>query len=239
MKKVAILSVLIGTSLLSQAATVNWSAAIDTGFLTSASNNTTFLPIGNFVRIGYFSILDANILSLHNAGDITGLNGSFQEYANTTIGTGTDNFDGTFTKNSIADTSSGGNNLQNLQMYIWVLKATNNTSLAAALASTTEEAIFYVASGSNPSWKFPSGFSGDTTVDASDIHNGTANGLATGAQIVVGGYRSNVNRPDVAAAFGLPRVEGIQLAAPVPEPTSVFLIAAGAAGLMMRRRRQS
>ena len=238
MKKIAILSILIGTSLMSNAATVNWSASIDTGFLTAATNNTTFLPIGNFVRIGYFSILDANILSLHNAGNISGLNSSFQEYANTTIGTGTD-FDGTFTKNSIADTSLSGNNLQNLQMYIWVLKATNNTSLAAALASTTEQAIFYVASESNPAWAFPAGFAGDTTVDVSSIHNLSANGLASGAQIVVGGYRPNVDRPDVATAFGLPRVEGIQLAAPVPEPTSVFLIAAGAAGLMMRRRRQS
>ncbi len=43
----------------------------------------------------------------------------------------------------------------------------------------------------------------------------------------------------VAGGGTIPNTVGRASISPVPEPTSVFLIAAGAAGLMMRRRRQS
>lgn len=232
MKKAILHSALFAFAAISaSAATVNWGSIQDIGLLSSAPNNTTLLPQGNFVRLGYFSISDSLIQS---ASTVASLNSSWTSYSDALIGDGTFT-DGLFSAADDRDPAAVGYNLANLQMYIWVIQATNNTSLANALASATAQAVFYVDKAVNAEWQFPATFNGNPSIDVGQMGTG-GTALAASGHLVVGNFRSN--NAGVGGVLGA-GADGIQVVAPVPEPTSVFLIAAGAAGLMMRRRRQS
>ena len=233
MKKSLFIACVFAATQAAEASTVNWGAQVDTVLLTSNPNNITTLPAGNFIRLGFFNLTDVAIQGFHTAGDTASLNSNFVSYDFATSSEGS-GLDGTFAKAS----ASAANVNANQQIYIWVLQSTNNSSVAQAIATASAEAIFYVDRTINPEWQFPAVFNGVANIDIGDLTNASGAG-ATGSRLVVGNYRANVNRPDLQAAFGAPRVEGIQTAQIVPEPTSAFLVAVGAAGLMMRRRRQS
>jgi hypothetical protein len=233
MKNLLIATFIITTAQIAQASTVNWGAQTDTVLLSTSLNNTTTLPVGSIIRLGYFNLSDVAIQAFHAAADLASLDANFVQYDFATSGEGVEGLAGAFVKGS----ASPANVNANQQIYLWVLQASNNSSIAQAIATASGEAIFYVDRASNSEWQFPPVFNGVANIDIGDLTN--ASGAAgVGAHLVVGNYRANVNRPDLQAAFGAPRVEGIQVA-PVPEPTSAFLVAVGAAGLMMRRRRQS
>lgn len=233
MKKLILTAVILGFAQLAESSTVNWGAQVDTVLLSSNPNNTTLLPTGSVIRLGYFSLSDIAILAFHNAGDFNALNSNFVQYDFSTSSDGS-GLDGTFAKGSTSAPNINGNQ----QIFIWVLQSSNSSTVANAVATANAEAIFYVDKAINPEWNFPATFNGVANIDIGDLTN-SSGAAAPGARLVVGDYRANVNRPDVAAAFGAGRVEGIQVVSPIPEPTSAFLVAVGAAGLMMRRRRQS
>jgi len=233
MKKLILTAALVTISTLAQASTVNWGAQVDTVLLSSNPNNTTLLPTGSIIRLGYFNLTDVAIQGFHNAGDFSSLNAAFTQYDFATSSEGS-GLEGTFAKGSTSAANLNGN----LQIFVWVLQSTNNSSVAQAVATATAQAIFYVDKAVNPEWNFPAVFNGVANIDIGDLTNPTG-AAATGAHLVVGNFQANVARQDVRDAFAAARVEGIQVVAPIPEPTSAFLIAVGAAGLMMRRRRQS
>jgi hypothetical protein len=233
MKKLILACAIFASAPFAEASTVNWGAQTDTVLLASNPNNTTLLATGSIIRLGYFNLTDVAIQGFHNVGDFSSLNASFTQYDFSTSSEGS-GVDGTFAKGSSSISNVNGN----LQIYVWVLQSTNNSSVAQAVATATAQAIFYVDKTINPEWTFPAVFNGVANIDIGDLTNATGT-AASGANLVVGNFRPNVNRPDIAAQFGAPRIEGIQVVAPIPEPTSAFLIAVGAAGLMMRRRRQS
>ena len=232
MKKAIFGSILAMVSVSTEAATVNWGAGTDNGF-----NDSNGADLGqlNLARVGFFDVSDALLFS--NRFDVSFLDSHFTEFASTTIGS---NFglDGHFTASSNANPAATGGitaSIVGAQMYYWILSSTNKSSTALALSSATAQGVFYVNKLNNSSWAFPSQtpVPGFTTTDLTDLTDAGGGVLAPGATVVIGSF--NTTPGGVSDASGAPN---FQLAA-VPEPTSVFLIAAGAAGLMMRRRRQS
>lgn len=227
------LSILILASVISsQGATVNWGAGTDNGF----SVGNTDLASGNWARIGYFDVSDS-VLSA-NAFDLSFLNSHFTEFAATQIGL---DLGGPGPEHGHFSASSGGNpaitggvtpSIVGLQVYYWVFSSTNRTSSALALSSATAHGVFYANKNTNSGWAFPSQnpVPGSTTTDITDLTDAGGEVLAPGAAVVIGSFGTDSSNLSGSKNFGL---------APVPEPTSAFLVAIGAAGLMMRRRRQS
>ncbi|MEK0449880.1 MAG: hypothetical protein RL088_2148 [Verrucomicrobiota bacterium] len=229
MKKI-LATLLIATAVYSNAATVNWGAATDNGFSVGGAD----LAQGNWARIGYFNLSDSQIQA--NAFNLSFLNSNFTEFASVQLGEGF-GIDGHFSASSNANPAALAGAVPNIvgqQIYYWILSASagNRGSVSVSLANATAQGIYYVNKTQNSAWAFPSQtpVPGFTTTDITDLTNAAGTALATGATVVVGGFGGETSDATASPNFTL---------APVPEPTSAFLIAVGAAGLMMRRRRQS
>ncbi len=239
MKTFSALIAAVFTSVAAHGATVGWQAAIDTGLIDSSG---AALAQGNFVRIGYFAnFSDAQVTS--NAATLSGisaLNSDFRQFASATIGTGS------FAAASFAINSSptyaslalqpgGFDQVAHPQIYFWVLKATNNSTLATAVSSATESAIAYLPSGSgNPNataWQFPaSDLTIGKTLDISDL-------AGASRQILDGTYVST-GTPALDGIFGTTNNHALKLAVvAVPEP-SVIAMGAVAAMMMAGRRKR-
>lgn len=221
---------------LGTAATVTWGAAADSGFIFDSNS---LLESGNFVRLGYFNAgvtlanIQANQLNLSylesnfNQVDIARI-GFFDGNNLNAIGHTADSFS--------ADTRPTGLSaaLGGKQLAMWVLRSTNTTSLNLALSSLTHQAIFWAQT---PTWNIPTDGEGaplQTSIDLADLHlpNNT-NSLSSTARIAVGTF------PSLTTVTSVLGTSNHMAMAIVPEPTSAFLIAIGAAGLITRRRRQS
>lgn len=231
MKKLTFALAVLLSALAAQGATVNWSAQVDTGF--AASNNSA-LTQGNFLRIGYFTISDAAVaaLAVPTLVNVASLNASFVEFGNTTVGQGF-GVDGFFQKSSGLSYATNPTFITTSQIYIWALKATNNTSIATALTSATEQAIFYEpfstgTSGNKASWQFP----------ANDLANGTAPDIgdakpSLGGVYLAGSYQAS--NPALTTILTSP-AGAVKLQA-VPEPSILTLCALAAVGVAGARRR--
>lgn len=208
------------------AATVNWGAGIDNGFSFGQD-----LAQGNWARIGYFNATDSVIQA--NSSNVPFLNSLFTEFASTQVGQGF-GVDGHFytASNANPESLSGPvTNIVNQQIYYWVLGSTNTTNLNLALSTAYAQGIFYLNKANNSSWAFPSQVPpGNITTDITNLTNPAGTALVAGATIVIGGFGGDVSNATTAPNFTLSQV---------PEPTSAFLIAIGATGLITRRRRQS
>ena len=229
MKKVIFAAITIMASFSAQGATVNWGAGTDNGFNDANGQDLAQL---NIARVGYFDVSDT--ILFQNRFDVSFLNSHFTEFASAPIGAGFD-APGHFGASSNANPAATGgftSNIVGLQMYYWILSSTNRSSTAFALSTATAQGIFYVNKLNNSGWAFPSQtpVPGFTTTDVTDLTDASGEALVPGASIVIGSFGPGTSDLGGSTNFTL---------APVPEPTSAFLVAVGAAGLMMRRRRQS
>lgn len=233
MKKLTLTFCAAFSAIAAHGATVNWG---DTGQQTGfADSSTAALAVGNWIRIGYFPISDALI----SAGLSTPstLNTSFQEFGSIQIGTGTGGFAGTFqgtaVLNYVANPSFTG---ANQQIYIWALKATDNTSVSTALSTVTEQAIFYAPKATFTNWIFPA--TDGATAPTVDIGDPKASGTYLAGSYVA----SNAALTSIYNGAGISGTIGavqLQTVAAVPEPSTVAfgaLAALAAAGVRRRRR---
>jgi len=233
MKKLTLLAACVFAGIAAHGATVNWSAQGDTGF---ADSTNAALAQGNFIRLGYFSIPDASVLLLASptVANVATLNASFVQFGQTTVGNafGVDAF---FAAGSIFSYASNPTFDVTHQMYVWVIKATNNTSLANALLSVTEQAIVYEPfgpAGSSPNkakWQFPA--TDIATAPTPDLGDAK---LPFGGVYLAGSYQaSNAALTTIkGAATG-----AVQLQA-VPEPSTIVLGAVAPLMVAGRRKRR-
>ncbi len=237
----------------SRGATVNWAAFNNTGIITAGTpSSAAALQTGNWVQIGYFdsslgatqAAIDAAVSA--NAGTVSGtatLAAAFHTFGSLQINTGLQagNNDGGFTaSSSLSITSNPG--FASQQIYVWALKATNNTSLTTAEATVTQQAIAYVPAsistpnGATDAWRFPSSdISPNPSIELTSL-------TTSGTQILAGSFFPNANNTSLAAA-GFPSSNAaLQLSnvvAPVPEPTTFavgILLTAAAIGIRRRSR---
>ena len=242
MKKLSLLAACLITGITAHGATVNWSAQVDAGFATSTG---AALAQGNYIRLGYFSISDAAVAALADptVGNVATLNANFVQFGQTQVG---DTFaiDGFFQTSSVFSYASNPTFDFTRQIYMWVLKASNNSTLGAALGSVTEQAIFYEpfgVAGSSPNkaeWQFPA--SDIATAKAPDIGDAKT---SLGGVYLAGSFVAS-NAALTAINSGNP-TGAVQLQAasggppPVPEPSTLavgFLTVLAAAGARRRRR---
>ncbi len=236
MKK--LIPIFIGAlTVVASASTVNWGVDNDFNMVLHDAQGA-LLRTGSLIRIGTFSLTDIQIMSMAEPtpSNISALDAAFTPFGTQTFRIGQGGFDAGAVAAVSSQTFGASNPLLNAQVYIWALKSTTDTSVQLSLSSAFQQAIFYRNKGIDADWQFPGDISPASTIDAGDLRNGAGTGLASGGVILAGSFVSN---SVAGAAYNGGPTSAIQLAQAVPEPTSAFLIAVGAAGLMMRRRRQS
>ncbi len=236
MKKLLNLILITISATVAHSATVNWGVTgVGDSFIVDSTGAA--LAANSLVRIGFFSLTDSQILALAEPtpANISALNSSFVEWDSSRIGAGNGGAPGVFDKASsrlLSTFAPGGG----VQLYMWFLKSTNNSSNALSISSGVQQAIVYRNKLNDPDWAVPtSDLAFPTNADTSDI-GAPGGGLRSGSVVLAGNFLPNSSP---GATFNGGPSSAIQLAASVPEPTSAFLVAVGAAGLMMRRRRQS
>lgn len=228
MKKFTFLLLGMLTAVVTHAATVNWSAAIDTGLIDSSG---AALAQGNYVRIGYFGTLN-NAQVASNALTVSGvstLDGDFHQFASTTVGFNTGQ-SASFQIGSSPLYLSLSGFVPNSQIYFWALKSTNNTSVATAVSTVTQTAIGEVPFANLAAWQFPaSDVATAKTIDLSDLGNANR-------QIQAGTYVPG-SSASLTPIFGSAN-HALQLATVVPEPSVLAFTALAALALVGSRRRR-
>lgn len=216
-------------------ATVNWgSTKSEDSFIQDSTGAA--LSLNSFVRIGFFNLTDPQIsaLALPTSQNIAALDAAFVEWDSSRIGVGSGNAAGAFEKPSsrLLNTFTSG---PGVQLFMWFLRSTSNGSSSLSISTGFEQAIVYRNKTTDADWAVPaSDLAFPVLPDTSDI-GAPGGGLRTGSVVLAGSF---VPISAGGASFNGAPSSAIQLQA-VPEPTSAFLVAVGAAGLMMRRRRQS
>ena len=232
MKPLHIILVAISTVAASHAATVTWSAAIDTG-LADASG--TPLAQNNWLQIGYFATL-SNAQIAADASSRSGMSAlvaDFRVFASTQVGANT-GAPGTFAQGSSPLYSSLPVGFANSQIYFWALDSTDVSSLSAAENTATAQAIGYLPKAADSNWQFPATDTsppGGSTIDVNALVNGT---MLAGTYQSVGGAAM-----DQIFGSGSHSVQLAPVVSPVPEPATVgfgLLTILAAAGVRTRRR---
>lgn len=237
MKKLSIFIACLAAGISAHGATVNWSAQTDTGF---ASSNGAALAQGNYIRLGYFNF-NSNLAS-NNAqvaafanptlSNVATLNSNFVQFGTAQVGDAF-NFDGFFQAGSAFSYFANPSFDLTKQVYMWVIKASNNGTLGSALGSVTEQAIFYAPKTSNAEWAFPA--SENAFATSPDIGHAKP---SLGGVILAGSYQASntfltsINGGNPTGAIQLQGVTA------VPEPSTflagIFALFAAAGA---RRRR--
>ncbi len=219
----------IAASLLASAnaATLVWNASLTrNGF---DAQNGTDLEVGNLVRAGTFDISDATIQA--NSSNVAFLDTHFTEAAFSRIGNGVNGNAGHFAENTTSTTNAAA--VASKQIYLWVLRSSNNTSNAQSLLTAFEIGIYYEPLSSNGAWQFTSDTgAGSNTISTGQMTDGQAGSLnqkLPEAQVVVGRFGPGTTI-STKPAFTL---------AGVPEPGSVVLAIVGGMTLLARRRRMA
>lgn len=212
MKTFLVSALIASASILeSNAATVGWGAQ-NTNSLGLA--NGDLAPQGSLVRLGYFTVSDAQVQTYAAAGDKTNLDSVFQEFASSTVGAGYGT-DGIWGDSAVNANPA----FTNEQIYYWTLNG-------ATLAAATQWGIF--TNPTAPAWVFPSDspLPGVTNTDLGEVpQNGTG--------LIVGSFGGG---PD--ANFSAPLYQMTEIAA-VPEPSTVaFGVLAGVVALCSLKRRR-
>lgn len=203
-----------------KAGTVDWGAQVDNGLTDSLGAP---LAPGSLLLVGTFNINDATIQA--NANNPTFLAQHFIQFGSSTIGNNVSNLAGYWFQHSVNSISSLG--VGSSRIYIW---AFNSSSMNTA----TEQGIF--SQTENTQWFFPASddplILPNRSIDLTDLTTGDPHVLATGADIVIGGFNSTnnltTNQPMFSTALIL-----------IPEPTTYALAAIGGAIVFLLRRRSS
>ena len=233
MKKVFALILTTISATVAHSATVNWGVTgVGDSFIVDSTGAA--LATNSLVRIGFFNLTDSQIIALAapTPGNLSALDAAFVEWDSARIGAGNGGTPGVFDKSSsrLLNTFAPG---AGAQLYMWFLKSTNNSSNALSISSGVEQAIVYRNKLNDSDWSVPtSDIAFPANADTSDI--GAPGGALRSGSVVLAGNFLSSSSP--GATYNGGPSSAVQL---VPEPTSAFLIAVGAAGLMMRRRRQS
>lgn len=219
-----------GASIVAQAATYN-------GFSDSTGAE---LAIGNQIRIGTFTLSDAQILADALAGPAGYLllSQNFVQFGAAHIG---DNGlpTGYFQSNSIVNNASDAAGFANAQVYLWVFKTATNIDPNGAFSNVTSTGVFWLdkTAAGGGGWRFrpQAEIPNSTLVDITDLttnQGGGSNALRAGAHVAAGAFPA-ANSAAVAGAkdFGL--------IAAAPEPTALTMLAVGLLAVSQRRRRNS
>jgi hypothetical protein len=198
--------------------------------LKLAVANGDDLFTGTVVLIGSFLGFSDNELKSH-ASDINFLRDNFTQFGSAKIGDG-GNPAGTLSGSVTAN--AGG--LAGQQIYLMIVAGTNNSTPSTSFATAFQVGVYYFDKSLDSDWAFPSDspVPGSTTIDIADLtagNNGTAL-VASGAHVVIGGFgpdQSNANPGKINFALA---------ALPVPEPSSVCLLASLGLGLVGLSRRR-
>jgi hypothetical protein len=188
---------------------------------------------GNFVLIGSFNLTDAQIQA--NAMNVAFLTSpaNFIQYGVLHISDGYPGIAGVFTGTLTNNTTTLG--IAGKQIYMMVIAATNNSTLAAAVSSAFQVGVFYQDKTAMSSWAFKAenAVPNTTSIDLSDLTVGDQ-GLALSpfAHVVVGSFG-----PDKSNTF--PAASNFALASAVPEPSTAALLGLAAVGALLRRRRNA
>jgi hypothetical protein len=191
-------------------------------------------PQGNLVRIGVFNISDSLISA--NAMDLGFLNANFQEFGTGRIGQNV-NLAGLFQTTPLDRPNSDLEGFGGKQICMWVFASTDNSTAATSFATAFQHGIFYreftsLGDPNNPSggqWRIRTNdeIPNDVTIDLGDLTNNTNDQLSPGAHVLVGGFGAGTNDATNFKNFNLA----------IPEPSAVGLTLAGAAAVLLRRRR--
>jgi len=198
--------------------------------LKAAVSSGDDLLSGNTVLIGSFNLTDAQIQA--NAGNVPFLL-SPTNFVQFGIGHISDSFPGT---NGVFETVMNNNTatlgIVGKQIYMVVIAATNNSTLANSLSTAFQLGVFYQDMLGSSEWKFPAevpapGFVHPELADLTVAQDGLV--LSPFAHVVVGTFG-----PDKSNA--VPSATDFVLSS-VPEPGSCVLLSLASAGILLRRRR--
>lgn len=185
--------------------TVNAGATADNG-VSAASGSE--LEMGNYVRVGHFTVSDSDLKA--HASDLDYLNANFVDFGSARIGDAF-NVPGHFDR-SISNAGSDGLGLAHQQIHFWILRSGNTSSLAQALATAFEHGVFYADKALVPDWQFPAGsdIPNVTSVDLTDLTTADDSVLSAAARVLIGSFPKGKSRSTGAANFGLaPVVSGL------------------------------
>lgn len=189
------------------------------------------VPNGNSFRIGAFrGLSDSQVRALASlvktSSDLDALDDAFVEFGAISFQLGGGQI------NSKVSGSASSSRIENLPIYWWITKTTDNSSPNARFSNAEEWGLF---SGSGPEWIFPQDFSPDPEASPSSASISTIVGkLAAVSAPVVGGP------PVVGGQTPQTFTVSLQLSPViiVPEPSSSLLLLTGLAGLILRRSRR-
>jgi hypothetical protein len=188
------------------------------------------LALGNFVRIGTFSLSDSAITANStSASGFANLTSNFVEFGNARIGEGASNTPGLYSASSVL-TGSASAALAGQQIYLWVYSSSNTSTLGTAISTIQEHGIYYMPFASNANWRFPlDPDAGSTDISTRNLTSaGDANVLRAEARILAGAFGPGSNAVTSLRSFTLVQV---------PEPSAFLALAVGAGLVGMRRRR--
>lgn len=213
------------------AANTNLAIAADPTLKLAVMNGDDVL-MGNRVLIGTFLISEADVRARNT--DLNYLMQNFRMYGSEAMQAKVgDGFGvaGHFTKQVVGNADANG--LVDANIYMFILAATNNTSLATSISSAFQAGIYRAPLAA---WKFPSetGVPNNTAVDLTDLtvsQNGEF--LSPGVTPLLGSFGSgtNADRSNATSARNF-------VLAAVPEPGTGLLALAGGVALLLRRRRR-
>jgi len=225
-RKIALLLCALACAAPAKAATITWGAYQDVGF----SLNGLMLEDNSLMQLGVFDVPLSDVLL--NSNDMVYLSLHFTPLDSIRTGNaGVAGADGYALGNFNVDTRASQNTLGDDQVYLWVFKSTDNSSITASRNTATHAALLTL---NNSSWRLPtdpeSAAPGELLTDANQLTTGGAAPLLTDARLIQGTF------PEAATGEGGNTHFGLVV---IPEPSTGMALGLGLLALACRRRRKA